>query len=70
MSVYLNVFSNSGYILALNDFNSAKNAVAFFAEMKHYKIQNEQLIEQNNQLKKQIEVVNAKKKQYKYDYQR
>ena len=27
---------------------------------------NEQLIEQNNQLKKQIEEVNAKKKQYKY----
>ena len=41
--------------------NSIKDSVAFFAEMKHYKIQNEQLIEENKKLKDEIrQIENAK----------
>lgn len=41
--------------------NSVKDAVTFFAEMKHYKIQNEQLIEENKQLKDEIrQIENAR----------
>jgi len=41
--------------------NSVKDAVTFFAEMKHYKVQNEQLIEENKKLKDEIrQIENAK----------
>ena len=41
--------------------NSIKNSVAFFAELNHYKEQNQQLIDENKQLKEQIrQIENAK----------
>lgn len=41
--------------------NSVKDSVSFFAEMKHYKVQNEQLIEENKKLKDEIrQIENAK----------
>lgn len=42
--------------------NSVKDSVNFFAEMNHYKIQNEQLIEENKKLKDELrQAENAKK---------
>jgi len=41
--------------------NSIKESVTFFAEMKHYKVQNDQLIEENKKLKDEIrQIENAK----------
>lgn len=34
--------------------NSVKNSITFFAEMNHYKIQNEQLLEENSKLKEEL----------------
>ena len=43
--------------------NSIKNATTFFAEMNHYKVQNEQLIEENKKLKDEIRQIENDRKE-------
>lgn len=64
-----NIFQRSAQIVFLPiqkvvmwPINSVKNSITFFAEMNHYKVQNEQLIEENKMLKDEIrQIENAKK---------